>query len=125
MRTSEPAFEHMCILDHTLADIAHTRNMCILNVCRLVHIAVGTPGRVCALVTSGALTLDSLSMFVLDEADALLSDSFYSDVTWLYDQLPRKKQASSQVASMIETYSSRGCRSAARKKFLDSLLSVG
>lgn len=63
-------------------------------VSRLVHIAVGTPGRVCALVTSGALTVDSLTMFVLDEADALLSDSFYPDVTWLYDQLPRKKQVS-------------------------------
>ncbi|MEW5310630.1 MAG: hypothetical protein WDW38_002409 [Sanguina aurantia] len=59
---------------------------------RLVHIAVGTPGRVCALVTSGALTVDSLTLLVLDEADALLSDSFYPDVTWLYDQLPRRKQ---------------------------------
>lgn len=31
-------------------------------------------------------------MFVLDEADTLLGESFYSDVTWIYDQLPKRKQ---------------------------------
>ncbi|GAX76322.1 hypothetical protein CEUSTIGMA_g3768.t1 [Chlamydomonas eustigma] len=59
---------------------------------RLVHIVVGTPGRVCALLQAGSLPARSLSMLVLDEADTLLSDAFYSDVTWVYDQLPKKKQ---------------------------------
>jgi ATP-dependent RNA helicase DDX20 len=31
-------------------------------------------------------------MFVLDEADTLLGDSFYADVTWVYDQLGKRKQ---------------------------------
>lgn len=60
--------------------------------CRLVHIVVGTPGRLSALLQGGLLKPGALHMFVLDEADALLGDSFYQDVTWIYDQLPRKKQ---------------------------------
>lgn len=60
--------------------------------CRLVHIAVGTPGRLLQLTTEGALVTEHVSMFVLDEADALLGDNFYSDVTLIYDELPKRKQ---------------------------------
>ena len=59
---------------------------------RLVHICVGTPGRMCALLQAGSLPSKSVSTLVLDEADSLLSDAFYSDVTWVYDQLPKRKQ---------------------------------
>ncbi|KAJ9505830.1 hypothetical protein QJQ45_010014 [Haematococcus lacustris] len=59
---------------------------------RSCQVVVGTPGRLVQLVGSGVLACESVSMLVLDEADALLGDSFYCDVTWLYDNLPRKKQ---------------------------------
>ena len=59
---------------------------------RLVHIAVGTPGRLCSLLQSGTLPPRTISTLVLDEADTLLSEAFYSDVTWAYDQLPKRKQ---------------------------------
>ena len=53
---------------------------------------MGTPGRVCALLESGALPPDRISMLVLDEADSLLSDSFAEDVEWVHGVLPRRKQ---------------------------------
>ena len=59
---------------------------------RLVHIVVGTPGRICALLQAGTLLPRTLSTLVLDEADTLLADAFYTDVTWVYDQLPKRKQ---------------------------------
>jgi len=55
---------------------------------------VGTPGRLCQLMQAGSLRTDDITMFVLDEADALLGDSLYADVTWIYDLLPRRKQVS-------------------------------
>ncbi|GFR40199.1 hypothetical protein Agub_g759, partial [Astrephomene gubernaculifera] len=48
---------------------------------RLCHIAVGTPGRVCALLQSGRLAGGGLALLVLDEADSLLGEGFYEDVT--------------------------------------------
>jgi superfamily II DNA/RNA helicase len=59
---------------------------------RLVHVAVGTPGRLLALAEKGSLPCDRIALLVLDEADALLSDGFYGDVTAIYDLLPRRKQ---------------------------------
>jgi len=40
--------------------------------CRVCHIAVGTPGRICALLQGGFLTTSKLRIYVLDEADQLL-----------------------------------------------------
>ncbi|GLI64161.1 hypothetical protein VaNZ11_007346 [Volvox africanus] len=59
---------------------------------RLCHVAVGTPGRVGALLQVERLVTSSLTLLVLDEVDSLLGDSFYEDVTWIYDQLPKRKQ---------------------------------
>jgi superfamily II DNA/RNA helicase len=60
---------------------------------RTCHIVVGTPGRVCALASSGSLPLRTLRCLVLDEADQLLGDGFHSDVAWLHGSLPSRKQA--------------------------------
>ena len=59
---------------------------------RACHIAVGTPGRVCALLASGALPARALRLLVLDEADALLGEGFRGDVAWAHAQLPARKQ---------------------------------
>jgi ATP-dependent RNA helicase DDX20 len=56
------------------------------------HIAVGSPGRLCGLVTSGALLVGKVKAVVLDEADQLLSEGFYADTAWLLQQLPKRKQ---------------------------------
>ncbi len=56
--------------------------------------AVGTPGRLCALAESGALPLAAVRLLVLDEADQLwAADGFRADVQWLAAALPRGKQA--------------------------------
>lgn len=60
--------------------------------CRACQVAVGTPGRVCALLESGALPPDRIATLVLDEADSLLSDSFAEDVEWVHSVLPHRKQ---------------------------------
>ncbi|KAF5829366.1 hypothetical protein DUNSADRAFT_16187 [Dunaliella salina] len=67
---------------------------------RVCHIAVGTPGRLCQLIQAGSLRTENITMFVLDEADALLGESLYADVTWIYDLLPRRKQ----VMALSATY---------------------
>lgn len=60
--------------------------------CRVCHIAVGSPGRLCGLITSGALLVGGVKAVVLDEADQLLSEGFYADTAWLLQQLPKRKQ---------------------------------
>jgi len=74
---------------------------------------VGTPGRLCQLVQAGSLRTEDVTMFVLDEADALLGESLYADVTWIYDLLPRRKQ----VAAVCVNFESCkiGCQVATLK----------
>jgi ATP-dependent RNA helicase DDX20 len=64
---------------------------------RACHIAVGTPGRVCALLASGALPTKGLRALVLDEADQLLGEGFYADTAWVHRTLPSKKQVRRQA----------------------------
>jgi len=44
------------------------------------HILVGTPGRVLDLIKRGALKLENVKYFVLDEADEMLDMGFFDDV---------------------------------------------
>jgi translation initiation factor 4A len=45
-----------------------------------VHIVVGTPGRVYDMINRRALRMDSMRLFVLDEADEMLSRGFKDQV---------------------------------------------
>ncbi|XP_053377234.1 probable ATP-dependent RNA helicase ddx20 [Mercenaria mercenaria] len=56
------------------------------------HIAVGTPGRIKQLIEGGVLKTDSLRLFILDEADKLLEESFQEQINWIYSTLPENKQ---------------------------------
>ncbi|ELT95649.1 hypothetical protein CAPTEDRAFT_110471 [Capitella teleta] len=56
------------------------------------HIAVGTPGRLKQLIENGHMNTDSIRLFVLDEADKLMDDSFQESVNWIYSCLPDTKQ---------------------------------
>ncbi len=58
-----------------------------------VHILVATPGRLLDLVAQGYINLDTLKMFVLDEADRMLDMGFIHDVKKLLKILPQKKQS--------------------------------
>jgi len=67
---------------------------------RTCHLAVGTPGRVKQLITEGILTVDSVRLVVLDEADKLLEPSFLGETTAILNMLPKSKQ----VIALSATY---------------------
>lgn len=67
---------------------------------RTCHIAIGTPGRVGALLTCGALATEPLRLLVLDEADALVDAGFYDDVAWIARALPVRKQVTAACAAV-------------------------
>ena len=65
-------------------------------------IVVGTPGRIIDLMKRGALRLDSIKFFVLDEADRMLDMGFLEDITWIISRTPDKKQVMLYSATIPE-----------------------
>ncbi|MEM6532845.1 MAG: DEAD/DEAH box helicase [Myxococcota bacterium] len=59
---------------------------------RGVHLVVGTPGRILDHVRRRNLDLSALQMFVLDEADEMLSMGFWDDVTAMLGMAPESRQ---------------------------------
>ncbi|KAI9144723.1 P-loop containing nucleoside triphosphate hydrolase protein [Paraphysoderma sedebokerense] len=57
-----------------------------------VHVVVGTPGRVYDMINRGALRTDSVKMFVLDEADEMLSRGFKDQIYDVFQLLPPTTQ---------------------------------
>ncbi len=55
-------------------------------------IIVGTPGRVHDHIRRGNLKLDTATMAVLDEADEMLNQGFYEEVTRILDFMPKTRQ---------------------------------
>jgi ATP-dependent RNA helicase DeaD len=55
-------------------------------------IIVGTPGRVHDHIRRGNLKLANCTHAVLDEADEMLNQGFYEEVTRILEQLPKQKQ---------------------------------
>jgi ATP-independent RNA helicase DbpA len=56
------------------------------------HIVVGTPGRILELIQKDALPLQSLKMFVLDEADRMLDMGFADAIDSILERLPARRQ---------------------------------
>ena len=59
---------------------------------RGVHIVVGTPGRVFDMISRGVLATENLAMFVLDEADEMLSRGFKDQIYNIFQTLPTSVQ---------------------------------
>ncbi|HEY1292690.1 MAG TPA: DEAD/DEAH box helicase [Chloroflexota bacterium] len=59
---------------------------------RTAQIVVGTPGRTLDHLRQGSLSLDRLSMFVLDEADEMLDRGFAPDVERILAYAPETRQ---------------------------------
>lgn len=57
-----------------------------------VHILVATPGRLLDLCNQGHVHLDTIKMFVLDEADRMLDMGFIHDIRKLLKLLPTQRQ---------------------------------
>lgn len=57
-----------------------------------VHIVVGTPGRVYDMISRRALRASSIKLFVLDEADEMLSRGFKEQIHDVFKLLPHEVQ---------------------------------
>ncbi|XP_066975045.1 LOW QUALITY PROTEIN: probable ATP-dependent RNA helicase DDX20 [Macrobrachium rosenbergii] len=66
------------------------------------HIAVGTPGRITQLIEMGLLRLDNVRLFVLDEADQLLTGQFADGIAQIASGLPLNKQVLALSATYTE-----------------------
>ncbi len=56
------------------------------------HVVVGTPGRILDHLERGSLTLASLNVLVLDEADRMLDMGFFDDIAAVAKQCPPQRQ---------------------------------
>lgn len=65
-----------------------------------VHIVVGTPGRVYDMLCRRVLRPDSIKMFILDEADEMLSRGFKDQIYDIFQVLPSKVQVGLFSATM-------------------------
>ncbi len=67
---------------------------------RGVDIVVATPGRALDLINRGSLTLDSLDVVVLDEADEMLDMGFADDIEEILGHTPESRQTALFSATM-------------------------
>jgi translation initiation factor 4A len=65
-----------------------------------VHLVVGTPGRCYDMIQRGALRLEQLQTFVLDEADEMLSRGFQDQIYDIFKFLPETVQVCLFSATM-------------------------
>lgn len=65
-----------------------------------VHIVVGTPGRVYDMINRRALRTDKIKLFVLDEADEMLSRGFKDQIYDVFRLLPSSTQVILLSATM-------------------------
>lgn len=59
-----------------------------------IHVVVGTPGRIFDMMKRGFLKTDYLKLFVLDEADEMLSRGFKTQIQDIFKYLPGDIQIS-------------------------------
>ena len=77
------------------------------------EIIVGTPGRVYDHISRGTLDLSHALFGVLDEADEMLSQGFYEEVTRILEYLPESRQTllfSATVTEDIDRLIQRFCK---------------
>ncbi len=65
-----------------------------------VHVVVGTPGRVYDMINRRALLLDDVKLFVLDEADEMLSRGFKDQIYDVFKYMPETVQVTIFSATM-------------------------
>ena len=93
-----------------------------------VQVLVGTPGRVFDLANKGALDLSKCSMFVLDEADKLLSQDFQKVLESIIGFLPQKRQImlfSATFPLNVKTFKDKYLKNAILKNLMEELTLLG
>ena len=64
------------------------------------QVIVGTPGRVYDMISKGVINMKSLSLFVLDEADAMLAKGFQEQIIEIFKYVPNHSQVAVYSATM-------------------------
>ncbi len=64
----------------------------MLKLERGIHVIVGTPGRVFDMIDRKKLSVNDIKMFVLDEADEMLSRGFKDQIYDIFKRLPTNVQ---------------------------------
>lgn len=65
-----------------------------------VHVVVGTPGRVCDMLCRKVFRAERIKMFILDEADEMLSRGFKDQIYDIFQNLPTNVQVGLFSATM-------------------------
>ena len=60
---------------------------------RGIHILVATPGRLLDLISQGHISLKTVKLFILDEADRMLDMGFINDIKKILPMLPKERQS--------------------------------
>ena len=95
----------------------HSRVVCggvnirpqIRHLARGTDILVATPGRLLDLLGQGALRLDQVRMWVLDEADRMLDMGFIPAMRRIHAELPKKRQTLMFSATFSREIESLAC----------------
>ncbi|EXJ95686.1 ATP-dependent RNA helicase DHH1 [Capronia coronata CBS 617.96] len=89
-----------------------------------VHIIVGTPGRILDLASKGVADLSECPIFVMDEADKLLSPEFTVVIEQLLSFLPKDRQVmlfSATFPMIVKTFKDKHMRNPYEINLMDEL----
>ena len=92
-----------------------------------VHVVVGTPGRVLDHIGRRTLDTRTISTFILDECDEMLSMGFLEDIERVVSHLPEKRQTllfSATMPDEVHRYARRHMRSPEQIKLSSGNISV-
>ncbi len=56
------------------------------------HVIIGTPGRLCDLISKNIINTDNLKLIIIDEADDILSNSFVKQIKKIFQKIPQEAQ---------------------------------
>jgi len=74
----------------------------IIKLKKGIHVAVGTPGRIYDMIEKGFLKVDQMRMFVMDEADEMLSKGFIEQVQKIFIKLDENVQVALFSATLTD-----------------------
>ena len=96
----------------------------ILRLGEAVHVVVGTPGRILDLASKGVADLSECPIFVMDEADKLLSPEFTVVIEQLLGFLPNDRQVmlfSATFPIIVKTFKDKFMRNPYEINLMDEL----
>lgn len=100
----------------------------ILRLSETVHVLVGTPGRILDLAGKGVADLSECPVFVMDEADKLLSAEFAPVMEQLLGYLPESRQVmlfSATFPLMVQDFKEKHMRSPHEINLMEELTLKG